>query len=422
MRPIISIQNLSKVYRLGARSEPYLTLREELAKLALAPFRALRPSSTPPLLAALRNVSVDIYPGEVVGIVGRNGAGKSTLLKILSRITEPTSGTISLYGRVGSLLEVGTGFHPELTGRENIFLNGAILGMPHREITRRFDQIVAFAEVDGFLDTPVKHYSSGMYTKLAFSVAAHLESDILVVDEVLAVGDSAFQKKCLGRMKEVAGGGRTVLFVSHNPAAVESLCTRCLWLHQGRLALDGTAREVLSTYLTANAQPDSALVSLLTHPGRSRSSTPILRHLTLLNAQRLPTIVFQVGDSLGIQIDFTHDRPLFPVLGLVVKSITGAPLFGVNNRFIPAPAIPSSAVQGSITLWIDNLPLMPGRYFIDLYFGNEYRDIDVIQEAVAFDVEPADVFGTGQLCPPGGGPFCVGGRFEFQDTALTVPQ
>ena len=192
-------------------------------------------------------------PGEVVGIIGRNGAGKSTLLKILSRVTEPTEGKVDLYGRVGSLLEVGTGFHPELTGRENIYLNGAILGMSRREISRKLDAIIAFAEIEKFLDTPVKRYSSGMYMRLAFAVAAHLEPEILVVDEVLAVGDAQFQKKCLGKMSEVARHGRTVLFVSHNMVAIQALCTRCLWLNQGQLLGCGPTTDVVRNYLKAGS-------------------------------------------------------------------------------------------------------------------------------------------------------------------------
>ena len=227
-------------------ARPYGNLRESIMNSLTGPAHALRSLADARSTAmaeddghiwALRDVSLDIMPGEVVGIIGRNGAGKCTLLKILSRITEPTTGRVDLYGRVGSLLEVGTGFHPELTGRENIYLNGAILGMKRAEIERKFDEIVAFAEIEKFLDTPVKHYSSGMYVRLAFAVAAHLEPEILLVDEVLAVGDAAFQKKCLGKMGDVARGGRTVLFVSHNMASVESLCTTALLLDGGRLRL-----------------------------------------------------------------------------------------------------------------------------------------------------------------------------------------
>jgi len=248
LRPIIKVENLSKQYRIGARDSAYTTLRETLVARARAPF-SRRNGHSERTIWALRDVSFEVKPGEVVGIIGRNGAGKSTLLKILSRITEPTEGCVDLYGRVGSLLEVGTGFHPELTGRENIFLNGSILGMSHQEIQSRFDEIVAFAEVEQFLDTPVKRYSSGMYVRLAFAVAAHLQPEILVVDEVLAVGDAQFQRKCLGKMGQVAREGRTVLFVSHNMTAIQSLCRRAVWLDDGRVCADADAGQVVADYL-----------------------------------------------------------------------------------------------------------------------------------------------------------------------------
>ena len=254
---VIKVQNLSKQYRIGAR-EGYKTFRETLVDAAKAPFRQFlhlfNPTSdlrspTSDLIWALKDVSFEVKQGEVLGIIGRNGAGKSTLLKILSKITEPTEGRVELRGRVGSLLEVGTGFHPELTGHENIYLYGAILGMDRWEVTRKFDEIVAFAELEKFIDTPVKRYSSGMYMRLAFAVAAHLEPEILLVDEVLAVGDAAFQKKCLGKMDDVSKGGRTVLFVSHNMQAVQSLCRIAIRLHDGRIVASGDPPSVVSGYL-----------------------------------------------------------------------------------------------------------------------------------------------------------------------------
>lgn len=244
--PIISVEGISKRYRLGERL-PYKSLRETISNLFRAPFRRLR--SQPEHIWALADISFEVSAGEVVGVIGRNGAGKSTLLKILSRITEPSAGRAVIHGRVGSLLEVGTGFHPELTGRENIFLNGAILGMRRSEIEHKFDAIVAFAEVERFIDTPVKRYSSGMYLRLAFSVAAHMEPDILLVDEVLAVGDVAFQKKCLGKMDEVGQQGRTVMVVSHNMPSIVNLCSRAILLSEGRIELEGAADEVVQHYL-----------------------------------------------------------------------------------------------------------------------------------------------------------------------------
>lgn len=277
VEPIITIENLSKRYRIGAKEHGDKTFREVITDAFSAPIRNLnrlkkltrfndsetsrsnsnsisrarRPAGDD-IIWALKDVSFEVKQGEILGIIGRNGAGKSTLLKILSRITEPTTGDVKIYGRISSLLEVGTGFHPELTGRENIFLNGAILGMRKQEIKRKFDEIVAFAETEKFIDTPVKHYSSGMYVRLAFAVAAHLEPEILLVDEVLAVGDVAFQKKCLGKMSSVAEEGRTVLFVSHNMAAMQSLCGRALWLDKGKVVKDGSPGQVVTSYLTTS--------------------------------------------------------------------------------------------------------------------------------------------------------------------------
>jgi lipopolysaccharide transport system ATP-binding protein len=253
MEPILEIRSVSKQYKLGGRRiRKTDTFREVIHRAVSAPVRAIAGRGAGEVekeklyeLWALKDISVNVNQGDVIGIIGRNGAGKSTLLKILSRITSPTEGSVTLRGRMASLLEVGTGFHPELTGRENIFLNGAILGMRKVEITRRFEEIVAFAEVEKFLDTPVKHYSSGMYVRLAFAVAAHLDPEILVVDEVLAVGDLSFQKKCLGKMGEVSRGGRTVLFVSHNMAAIENLCSRGVVLHQGALCFDGSSKDAI---------------------------------------------------------------------------------------------------------------------------------------------------------------------------------
>src|SRR5215468_2293373 len=254
MRPIIRVENLSKQYRIGARRDSYSTLRDSIVETLRAPFGWLRRNGNHggDHIWALRDVSFEVAPGEVVGVIGRNGAGKSTLLKILSRITEPTTGRVDIYGRIGSLLEVGTGFHPELSGRENVYLNGAILGMRRGEIDRKFNEIVSFAEIEDFIDTPVKHYSSGMYMRLAFAVAAHLEPEILIVDEVLAVGDIAFQRKCLNKMKEVGEQGRTVIFVSHDIQAVTRLCQNVVLMEAGQVIKNGPTRGVVSSYLISS--------------------------------------------------------------------------------------------------------------------------------------------------------------------------
>jgi lipopolysaccharide transport system ATP-binding protein len=271
----IQVENLGKEYSIGGSARSQETFREMLSGALTAPFRRLRHGGRPSgeRFWAVRDVSFDIGTGEVVGVIGRNGAGKSTLLKILARITEPTRGRARIRGRVASLLEVGTGFHPELSGRENVYLNGAILGMRRAEIHRKFDQIVAFAEVERFIDTPVKHYSSGMYVRLAFAVAAHLEPDILLVDEVLAVGDAAFQKKCLQKMGETVRENRTVLFVSHNMGAIVDICQTAIWLDQGRIARSGPVPEVVSAYLrsTTERQRDISVRPVATAPFKVRA-------------------------------------------------------------------------------------------------------------------------------------------------------
>ena len=306
---VIRCAGVGKQYRLGQR-ERYKSLRDTLTGALHAPLRIARSAfqratdtggNGAATLWALKEINFEVERGEVVGIIGRNGAGKSTLLKILSRITRPTEGVIELRGRVGSLLEVGTGFHPELTGRENIYLNGSILGMRRAEIARKFDEIVAFAEIAEFLDTPVKRYSSGMYVRLAFAVAAHLEPEILVVDEVLAVGDAAFQKKCLGKMGDVAKAGRTVLFVSHNMQAVQSLCQRGLLLEGGRLATEGDVKAVVARYLASTSELDSAVVwPEQTAPGNDEIRLTALRVYT----EHAAAGVYSSGEDLCVELEF----------------------------------------------------------------------------------------------------------------------
>ncbi len=305
---VVRVEDLGKRYRIGEIAG-YKTLRESLTNAVAAPFRRIRGGgSSPPRghernhIWALRNISFEIKRGEVLAVIGGNGAGKSTLLKILSRITPPTEGHAEIRGRVGSLLEVGTGFHPELTGRENVYLNGAILGMGRGEVARKFDEIAHFSGVEKFLDTPVKHYSSGMYVRLAFSVAAHLEPDILIVDEVLAVGDAAFQKKCLGKMSEVAGGGRTVLFVSHNMSAVRALCPRTLLLNEGSLQSDSTTAEVMKLYLGGgNAMSSQVVWPVDRRPGNGGMK---LNSAGLTNYDGSPTSSFDISKGALVKIDF----------------------------------------------------------------------------------------------------------------------
>ena len=332
MRPIIRAENLSKRYRLGARQASYTTLRDSLARAARAPLRSLRRGrGEAETLWALKDVSFEVRPGEVVGIVGRNGAGKSTLLKVLSRITEPTTGRVELYGRVGSLLEVGTGFHPELTGRENVYMNGAILGMKRVEIQRQFDQIVAFSEIERFIDTPVKHYSSGMFMRLAFAVAAHLEPEILIVDEVLAVGDSNFQKKCLGKMGTVAREGRTVLFVSHNMTAMQSLCSRVVWLHEGRVAADGRTDLVVSDYLKTSfsALAEQSWDDIDAAPGNEKVR---LRRARVRPLDGDPTRPIDIHTPLVLEFDYWNLVPGARLnLSIVVSAEDGSPIFNTGS-------------------------------------------------------------------------------------------
>jgi lipopolysaccharide transport system ATP-binding protein len=328
----IKVENLGKSYLVGHESagkEHYTALRDVLARNAKSFARKTKDMlSGKPIVQgdeveefwALKDINFEIKQGERVGVIGRNGAGKSTLLKILSRITEPTTGRVSINGRVASLLEVGTGFHPELTGRENIYLNGAILGMSRKEIQRKFDEIVDFAEVEKFLDTPVKRYSSGMYVRLAFAVAAHLEPEILIVDEVLAVGDAEFQRKCLGKMRDVSVGGRTVIFVSHSMSAVSSLCTRCLLFSNGKLALSGTADDVIQHYAdTTGENYDRSFEVDLSKPTIARVSVD-------RDALR--------RNDLKVSIQFKSPFLItLPIGGVVLKDCNGIPVWGSNGRF-----------------------------------------------------------------------------------------
>jgi len=310
MKPIIEVEGIAKRYSLGTGGASYQTLRDALAGMAKAPFgrgRA-RKGAGGETLWALKDVNFKVQPGEAIGVIGHNGAGKSTLLKVLSRITEPTAGSIKLYGRVVSLLEVGTGFHPELTGRENIYLNGAILGMRRSEINQKFDEIVAFSEIEKFLDTPVKHYSSGMYTRLAFAVAAHLEPEILVVDEVLAVGDAAFQRKCMNKMRDVGQQGRTVIFVSHNMPAIVRLCPRAIMLEGGRVIEDGPAHHVTGVYLGTTGKMFSERVweQQAAAPG---DETVRLRAVRLKDAAGQPLGLVDIRQPLVVEIEYDVLRP-----------------------------------------------------------------------------------------------------------------
>lgn len=363
--PVV-VDAISKRYTLGSGGG-YRRLTEVLTNRVR---RSGRPASPCEELWALKDVSFEVAEGEVVGLIGRNGAGKSTLLKILSRITEPTSGRAVLRGRVGSLLEVGTGFHPELTGRENIFLNGAVLGMRKPEIVRRFDEIAAFAEIDRFLDTPVKRYSSGMYVRLAFAVAAHLEPEILVVDEVLAVGDSAFQKKCLGKMSDVSKSGRTVLFVSHNMSAVRDLCTMCLWIDHGAVREWGTTAQVVTRYL--RSQEDEVVAGALTTFEDDPTLIFQLREAKLLSPDGMVTTQFDCDSSVTVELQCVARAAVRGMYGyLEVQRADGTTVlvsdsYDVRYNPLEAPAAGEHVVQ----VEIPPRSLAPGDYQVLVSFAS----------------------------------------------------
>ncbi len=380
----IKARNLSKVYELGRKSERYATVRDTLMDAMRGAARALRGTRAkdkpkPETIWALRDMSFDVQRGDVVALIGRNGAGKSTLLKILSRITYPTGGSAEIHGRVGSLLEVGTGFHPELTGRENIFLNGAILGMRKAEIDRQFDAIVEFSELARFMDTAVKHYSTGMYLRLAFAVAAHMDTEILLIDEVLAVGDASFQKKCLGKMGDVAAAGRTVLFVSHNMGAVAGLCKRAIWIDEGGVRADGGVEDVAQRYLGALAQGAFRFDSEDHHLS--------IREVLLKNAEGNVTSQFAPGEDLVIEIGFEATRRLEkPYIVIVINNLYG-PCFAANMQLDGRRPVAFEG-SGRMSCRFKAIPLLPQPYTVNLAIrsGNGRDWILPSQEVAAFTV------------------------------------
>jgi lipopolysaccharide transport system ATP-binding protein len=370
----LRVQNISKAYRIAHNATRATTLAEALVHRIKRPLQA----PTYETFWALQDVSMEIKRGSVVGVIGRNGAGKSTFLKILSRITEPTSGRIDLYGRIGSLLEVGTGFHPELTGRENIYLNGQILGMRKREIDRQFDAIVDFAGVEKFLDTPVKRYSSGMYVRLAFAVAAHLSSEILLVDEVLAVGDAEFQKKCLGKMGDVARSGRTVLFVSHNMSAVNALCTEAVVLHKGRTAFHGATEAAIAHYNEAGYNQHGSAWER--EPDRKSSALVVQSVVATLKGE-------QPSHTLALNIrleSLMAHKPAFMAVDVLDASGAGvAQAIPTLDRFIK-----DTLRVHELEVEIDLPALIPGRYLVTVWVGSHNTEmLDYVQEIVGFEIE-----------------------------------
>jgi len=382
-KPIIEISHVSKRYRISGGREPYLSLRDEIAKKLSPAWRKAHAQQEE--FWALKDVSFEVQEGEAVGIIGRNGAGKTTLLKILSQITPPTEGRITMRGRVASLLEVGTGFHPELTGRENIYLNGAILGMTRREIARKFDEIVAFAEVEQFLDTPVKRYSSGMYVRLAFAVAAHLEPEILIVDEVLAVGDAEFQKKCLGKMGEVTKGGRTVLFVSHNMGAVETLCGTAVLLIRGQVVASGDRRTVIERYLANEAGAHGIEVAL-----RPNIYGLYVTECGFTDVRTgMPTTQLRFGRAYRLTVGIGAARPFASAgVSIVIRDQLGT---RVTSICPVAEGLGFLDIQDRILLDIefDRMPLYPNSYTVDVLVHGPYDATEYLraESVLQFDVE-----------------------------------
>ena len=385
-KPIIHVENLSKAYQIGqigtgtiskdierfwitkvlGKEDPFLKIGETND-------RSKKGESN--IVWSLKDINFEINQGDAVGIIGKNGAGKSTLLKLLSRVTSPTTGEIKVKGRIASLLEVGTGFHPELSGKENIYLNGAILGMRKKEITRKLDEIIDFSGVERYIDTPVKRYSSGMYVRLAFAVAAHLESEILIVDEVLAVGDAEFQKKCLGKMGDISKGeGRTVLFVSHNMAAVKSLCTKGIVLENGLISFEGKINDVLSLYENTNNQNVN-----MEFVGNKVIKKAILN-------ENLQILKYKSKFKLDVYFE-SNDFIKTLVLGIVIKDLNDTEIIGINNKHYLFDRINNDdTIKGKISLIINEFSILPGKYKLDIFLGDSINDIEIVRDAIIFNV------------------------------------
>ena len=412
MSTVIKVENISKQYRLGqvgtgslahdinrgwqrlrGKEDPYLKIGE-------ANDRTVKSDSN--YVWALKDINFDVQQGEVLGIIGRNGAGKSTLLKILSRTTTPTTGRIKIKGRIASLLEVGTGFHPELSGRENIFLTGAIMGMTRHEIKTKFDEIVDFAGVERYIDTPVKRYSSGMYVRLAFGVAAHLEPDILIVDEVLAVGDAEFQKKALGKMKDVSGkDGRTVLFVSHNMGAIKQLCTQGIVLSDGQVYFNGGIQDAVKSYASFyNSKPndlEEGFVDLKDHPNKINKEEGIQSVQLLSNGN--PVNQIKPGEDFTLLINYSVTRKVtFSELGIVIKDSNDDSFIGLNNNLTGQKIQLVNQGKGQLRIVIPSVNIyMPGDYTVNLYFALADEDYECLYEAFKFKIAETDVYDVGQL-------------------------
>jgi lipopolysaccharide transport system ATP-binding protein len=395
MSDSIRVEHLSKQYLLG-RANQQTMLRERLANLLKNPFT--KETAVTDTLWALRDVSFGIKEGEVVGIIGRNGAGKSTLLKVLSKITYPTSGRVKVWGRIASLLEVGTGFHEELTGRENIFLNGSILGMKQREVEAKLERIIDFAGVERFIDTPIKRYSSGMRLRLGFAVAAHLDPDVLIVDEVLAVGDAGFQRKCLSVMEDLRKGGRTVLFVSHNMAAVENLCSRSIWIDSGRVRQDGPTHEVIQSYLSSFAETQQSASDLSAVETRHGNGDIRYTGISFLSKDGRPQLVTRSGDSIRLRFHYRAKKTIpHPSFGFRLLTEMGTLVTDTStwHHNLDIPEIAPG--DGHLDLEIDFLNLLPGRYDFSLFItGLSQIVYDGVEHCARIEVELANIYRSGK--------------------------
>jgi lipopolysaccharide transport system ATP-binding protein len=396
MKPIIAVEKLSKQYRIGGANKT-TTLGESLVGLMTLAFLRNRPQQE--TIWALRDVSFSIEQGETVGIIGRNGAGKSTLLKVLSRITYPTFGETKVNGRVAALLEVGTGFHQELTGRENIYLNGSILGMPKHEVDRKFDEIIEFSGVGKFLDTPIKRYSTGMRLRLGFAVAAHLDPDILIVDEVLAVGDAAFQKRCLNAMTNLREGARTVLFVSHNLAAVENLCKRCIWIDGGQVRMDGESRLVIKAYTVSMVASDASSSELCDVQNRRGNGKIRYSRIEFLSPEGTSQKVVRAGDSVVMRFHYLAKEPISqPSFGFRMYSDMGT-LVTETSTWHHSISIPMVAPgEGYLDLEIDCLNLMSGKYLLSLWLTDMTGALiyDNLEHGIILEIEKANIYQSGR--------------------------
>ena len=411
----IKVKNISKVYRIGVKANTHDTFGGALLDFIKSPIRNYRTyrsyykfndtelnsnesNQSNDIIWAVRDISFEVKEGQVVGLIGGNGAGKSTFLKILAKITAPTSGRAEIRGRVSSLLEVGTGFHQELTGRENVFLNGTILGMTKREVNSKFDQIVDFSGVEKFIDTPVKRYSSGMKVRLAFSVAAFMEPEILLVDEVLAVGDTAFQNKCIGKMSEVSQQGRTIIFVSHNMPAILNLCERVILLESGKVKMDTDPDTGIRAYFESTSTHAQSVD--FSNVPRLSGHTPVIQQILFHNQDGQVTSTIAAGDSLTIRIYYDHDNDLKDAhFGLTFETLMGVKVFSVHSR-IQSGALPDLASSGVVECRIPRIPLIPGTYYVSAGCNAQKRKLDYLERCSQLQVTEADVFGTGRMPNP----------------------